>query len=319
MSRLLEFLTTEYLGWYIKTGGSKIKLLMDKDGTRVTEVLHALCRAAAAHGYAIAYLDAAAVAKINLFSNIYQAMVRDLDLAALVSDYCCRVVGALGYDAGEIPAGSDFVAWACEKHGRVPERLRREVQERLERDLFRNRFINRSFATVVLQLAASALGAVEKKLSEEDGVLLYTWLRGEEVPLRDLRRFHVYTRIDRYNARLMLRSMVELARLAGKAGLFLAVDRLEILLSQKETGRALYGKAARDEFYESVRQLIDGIDALSFMMVVLGFHRELADDEKKGLRSYEALWLRIQHEVAGSRVNLFRDFLDLDEVAATGT
>jgi hypothetical protein len=50
-------------------------------------------------------------------------------------------------------------------------------------------------------------------------------------------------------------------------------------------------------------------------MIMLGFRRELAEDEYKGLRSYEALWLRIQHEVAGSRVNLFRDFLDLDAVA----
>ncbi|MGQ9513358.1 BREX system ATP-binding domain-containing protein, partial [Thermodesulfitimonas sp.] len=190
------------------------------------------------------------------------------------------------------------------------------VQERLERDLFRNRFINRSFATVILQLAADFLGARDKRLTGADKEILYAWLRGEEVLLRDIRRFHVFTRVDRYNARLMLRSLVELARLGGRTGLFVAVDGLEVLLAKKETGRPLYSKAARDEFYESVRQLIDGIDTLSFLMVMLGFRRELAEDEYKGLHSYEALWLRIQHEVKGNRVNLFRDFLDLDAVAA---
>lgn len=113
----------------------------------------------------------------------------------------------------------------------------------------------------------------------------------------------------------MLRSLVELARLGGRTGLFVAVDGLEVLLAKKETGRPLYNKVARDEFYESVRQLIDGIDTFSFLMIMLGFRRELVEDEYKGFRSYEALWLRIQHEVAGSRINLFRDFLDLDAVA----
>ncbi|MEW6193444.1 MAG: BREX system ATP-binding domain-containing protein [Bacillota bacterium] len=312
---LVEFLTGEYLEGYIKAGGSKIKLVMDDDGEGVTRLLRALCDAAAARGYLVGYLHAAAVAKINLFSNLYQAVVRELELPALVADYCRRVVTACGYEAGEVPAETDFVTWACERDGRVPEVLRRTVQERLERDLFRNRFINRSFATVILQLAADLLGARDKKLAGADKEILYAWLRGEEVLLRDMRRFHVFVRVDRYNARLMLRSLVELARLGGRTGLFVAVDGLEVLLAKKETGRPLYSKAARDEFYESVRQLIDGIDALSFLMIMLGFRRELAEDEYKGLHSYEALWLRIQHEVAGSRVNFFRDFLDLDAVA----
>lgn len=319
MSYLIQFLTAEYLDGYIKTGGSKIKLVMDTDGTGVGRLLHALCEEATRCGYAAAYLDAAAVAKVHLLSNIYQAVVRELDLAALIKDYAARVVKALGYDGSEIPAGSNFVAWAAEKYGRVPELLRRAVQERLEKDIFYHPRVNQSFATVTLHLVADLLGAGYKNLTGEDKALLYAWLRGDEVSLQDLRRFHIFTRVDRYNARLMLRSLVELARLAGKAGLFLAVDRLEVLVAKRETGRFLYGRVAREEFFESVRQLIDGIDALSSIMVVLGFRRELADDVKRGLPSYEPLWLRIQHEIVGSRVNLFRDFLDLDEAAAAAT
>jgi len=233
-------------------------------------------------------------------------VVRELDLPALIRDYAARVVEALGYDGGEVPAGSNFVAWAAEEYRRVPELLRRAVQERLEKDIFYHPRVNQSFATVALHLVADLLGAGYRNLTGEDKALLYAWLRGDEVSLQDLRRFHIFTRINRYNARLMLRSLVELARLAGKAGLFLAVDGLEVLLAKRETGRFLYSRVAREEFFESVRQLIDGIDALSFIMVVLGFRRELADDGKKGFPSYEPLWLRIQHEIAGSRVNLLQ-------------
>lgn len=312
---LVPFLIREYLEGYIKTGGSKVKLFMDKDGTKVTRVLQALCSAAAEHNYAVSYLDASKVAKVNIFSNVYQAALRELDLVTLVESYCYRVVQSLGYEASEIPEEADFVSWACLTHGRVPERLRNQVQEQLEKDLFRNRLVNRSFAIAILQLAADFLGAREKRLTEEDKTLLYTWLRGEEVLLRELRRFHVFVKVDRYNARSMFRSLIELVCLTGKTGLLLALDKLEVLLAKKEGGRLLYSRAARDEFFESIRQLIDGIETLSHLMIILGFQRALADDEQKGIHSYEALWLRIQHEVKGSKTNLFRDFLDLDEVA----
>ncbi|MGB9905286.1 MAG: hypothetical protein ACPLQO_11570, partial [Desulfotomaculales bacterium] len=35
-------------------------------------------------------------------------------------------------------------------------------------------------------------------------------------------------------------------------------------------------------------------------------------DEKNGLKSYEALWMRIQNEVSGARSNKFADLLDQD-------
>jgi len=274
--------------------------------------LRTLTRLAEESGYLTAQVDAAAVARVHLFNHFYQAAVGELDLAGLIDDYCRFVIRDLGYDPREIPAGTNFVDWAGTFHGRVPVMLRREVRERLERDLFRNKLLNRSFATVVLQLAAEALGAAERQLAPEERALLFAWIRGEPVLLREMRRFHVFTRADRYNARLFLRSLVELARLAGKTGLFIVLDHLEVLLSRKETGRLLYSRAARVEFYESVRQLIDEIDMLHHLFIVLGFHRELVDNEQAGLKSYEALWLRIQSEIDGARVNLFRDFLDLD-------
>ncbi|MGQ9498601.1 MAG: BREX system ATP-binding domain-containing protein [Desulfotomaculales bacterium] len=314
---LISFWVDRYLAGYIRAGGSKIKLVTARDAGTVNGFLRLAERAAVEQGYLTAFLDANAVARVNVFTNIYQALVRELDLGALIHDYCRRVVRLLGYNPDEIPKETPFADWAGEARGRDLVVLRREIRERLEEDLFRNRLVNRTFATVVLQLAADELRAKEKRLTGEDKDLLYAWMRAEAVSLRDLKKFHVFSKIDRYNARLMLRSLVELSRLAGKEGLFLAVGGLEVLLARKENRRPLYGRAAREEFYESVRQLIDEIDALDHLMIVLGFQRELADDMLAGLKSYEALWLRLQHEVAGRRPNLFRDFLDLDEVAAS--
>lgn len=310
---LIDFWTGEYLNGYIQAGGSKVKLITSKQCAQMSEFLRELERTAARSGYATAYLDARTIAKVNLLSSIYQAAVRELDIDSLVAEYCREVIRSLGYDPAEIPGDRTFIDWACEMRGREPVSLRREVKEYLENELFRQRNINRTFATAILQIAGGALGITkEGKLSPEDTALLYGWMRAEAVPLRELRRFHVFSRIDRYNARLMLRSLVEFARIGGKRGLFLAVDGLEVLLARKENGRPLYSKTAREEFYESARQLIDEIDALQHLMIVLAFGGELIDDRQAGLESYKALWLRIQKEVRGGRFNYFSDLVDLD-------
>jgi len=47
-------------------------------------------------------------------------------------------------------------------------------------------------------------------------------------------------------------------------------------------------------------------------MFVLCFDRELMDNENAGMKSYQALWLRIQNEVVSTRFNRFADILDMD-------
>ena len=51
-------------------------------------------------------------------------------------------------------------------------------------------------------------------------------------------------------------------------------------------------------------------------MFVYAFDRELIDHENAGLKSYQALWMRIQNEIVGERFNRFLDMVDLDRLAA---
>ena len=84
----------------------------------------------------------------------------------------------------------------------------------------------------------------------------------------------------------------------------------------RSTGEILhYTKGKREDAYESIRQLIDDIDSMHYLLFVLGFDRELIDNESYGLKSYQALWMRIQNEIVSKRVNRFADILDLDRLA----
>ena len=51
-------------------------------------------------------------------------------------------------------------------------------------------------------------------------------------------------------------------------------------------------------------------------MFVFAFNRSLMDNETAGLKSYQALWMRIQNEIESGRFNRFADIIDLDKMAA---
>ena len=114
----------------------------------------------------------------------------------------------------------------------------------------------------------------------------------------------------------MLRSLAEVVRMGGFSGLFIAIDNMEILTSRSSLEAIHYTKVKREDTYESIRQLIDDIDSMKHIMFVYGFDRELIDNENAGLKSYQALWMRIQNEIVGERFNRFSDMVDLDRLAA---
>ena len=104
--------------------------------------------------------------------------------------------------------------------------------------------------------------------------------------------------------------------MGGYSGLFITVDDMEVLISRSSMETVHYTKMKREDTYESIRQLIDDIDSMKNIMFVYAFDRELIDNENAGLKSYQALWMRIQNEIVGERFNRFTDMVDLDRLAA---
>ena len=147
--------------------------------------------------------------------------------------------------------------------------------------------------------------------------VLMGWLLGDRtVKLTQVRTLGLSpSRITKYNARHMLRSLAEVVHIGGYAGIFVAVDDLDILISRSSLELLHYTKMKREDTYESIRQLIDEIDSLKHLMFVFAFDRALMDDENAGLKSYQALWMRIQTEISGERFNRFSDIVDLDAMA----
>jgi hypothetical protein len=163
-------------------------------------------------------------------------------------------------------------------------------------------------------LAASSLGTL--KLDNETSDIVARWLKADKtLKLSELRSLGLAGyRINKFNARFLIRSLSELVHLAGYNGLFVSIDNAESMISTSSLNPVKYTKMRRDDGYEAIRELIDDIDTFRYFFLVFGFDRSLIDNEKNGIKSYQALWLRIQNEIVSKRVNLYTDLLNLDKI-----
>jgi hypothetical protein len=127
---------------------------------------------------------------------------------------------------------------------------------------------------------AAIVGYLRTRRSGEDPTDYLHWFRGEGV-----RPPGVRVRIDRSNARAMLRSLVALLGQLGYGGLALFLDELELLGYQHP--------AIRDGSYEALRQLIDDVDGIRGLLMLCSITPRMFTDDQKGLRSYPALWQRL--------------------------
>jgi hypothetical protein len=154
-------------------------------------------------------------------------------------------------------------------------------------------------------------------LEDQNKDLLLSWMQGDKkIRVTTLRPLGLApSKITKYNARNMLRSLSEVVTLSGYSGLLVTIDNLEVLVDKSGLNPMHYTKMRREDTYESIRQLIDDIDNFRNIMFVFSFGRELLDNDNAGLKSYQALWMRIQNEIIGSRINKFADIVDLDQVA----
>ena len=177
-----------------------------------------------------------------------------------------------------------------------------------------NPMLDNNFAFACSLLVGGLLG--HPVLEEPSKNLLLLWLEGDrEAHLSSIRHLGLSPyKISRYNARHMLRSLVEICRMAGYNGVVISIDDMEILVSKDSAENIHYTRMKREDAYESIRELIDEIDTLKNIMFVFSFDCKLIDDDTNGLKSYQALWMRIQNEVESTRFNRFTDIVDLDRL-----
>jgi len=311
---LTDFWRQKYLQEYIKNGGSKIKFVTGRTGSGKTHFLRLMMSVAREENYKTVWFSAKDV-WMHDFKEIYVEIFHQCDIMECLEAVSRHLIKEMGFDYHDIPEGMKFIDYLSE-NGMGDALTKREIRAQLRQFFLDNPMMDNNFALACSMLTGSILGY--PILEEQNQELLLAWLEGDRsIKLSQLRALDFYpSRITKYNARHMLRSLAELVHMGDYSGLFIAVDNMEILISRSSLEPVHYTKMKREDTYESIRQLIDDIDSMKNIMFVYAFDREMIDNENAGLKSYQALWMRIQNEIVGERFNRFTDMVDLDRLAA---
>ena len=311
---LTDFWQEKYLQEYIRDGGSKIKFITGRPGSGKTHFLRLMTAVAGKEKYETAQFSAKEI-WLHDFKDIYVEIFRQCDVMACLEAVSRHVIQQMGFECEKIPEGMRFIDYLSQIDS-VDAITKREIRTLLRKTFLDNPLMDNNFALACSMLTGSILGY--PVLEEQNKELLLAWLEGDRsIKLSQLRALDFYpSRITKYNARHMLRSLAELVRMGGHPGLFVTIDDMEILTSRSSLETIHYTKVKREDTYESIRQLIDDIDSMKNIMFVYAFDRELLDNENAGIKSYQALWMRIQNEIVGERFNRFADMIDMDRLAA---
>ena len=310
MDSLADFWTKTYLETYLPAGGSKIKFVTGNAGSGKTHFARLLEAAAKDRGFLTVSLSAKKV-WLHDFREVYLEILRQCDVEQVLDRCAEQVIREMNADPADIPEGGNFLDLLAEK-GEADAFTKNAIRGTLRSMFTRNPLLDNTFALCCSMLVGGKLG--HPVLESASKKLILSYLNGDKtVKTAQLRAIGLNPApITKYNARHLLRSLCEVIHLAGYTGLLVTVDDMEMLMNRSAGDQIRYTKLRRGDAYESIRQLIDDIDSMRYVCFVFCFDRELMDNESVGLKTYGALWMRIQNEVVSTRFNRFADIIDMD-------
>ena len=214
--------------------------------------------------------------------------------------YLTRLVRARGL---RLPAtGEPLSAPRLAELNAAPEvLLRTELRRALEHALFEDYAMSREFRLAMFALCAAQLDPTDNPTLEAS---VHAWLRGELRLISEVKRALIFQKIARPNARHMLFSLAHWLTLADKSGLLLVLDIARYADAARPADRGsgnYFSASATLDLYETLRELIDATDEAHALFVSVLVGPEFLHDDRRGVRSYQALYFRIWDEVYDRR------------------
>ena len=291
----VAFIGREYLATYVRAGGAAVKFAAASTDVGRMELRQQLETTGQAHGFQLATLDATEV-RLHQIERLFHAVAAQMDWAGMARTYLERMLQARGLRYP--PAPEPLSAGRLAELNAAPEMLlRTDLRRAMEHELFEDYAMSREFRLAMLALCAAQLDPTENPVLE---AAIKAWLRGELRLVSEVKRALIFQKIARHKARHMLFSLAHWLTLTGKSGLMLILDIARYAEAVRPADRVAgnyYSSSATMDLYEVLRELIDATDeAHAFFGAVL-VGRDFLQDDRRGVRSYQALYFRIWDEV----------------------
>ena len=293
-------LREEYLSDFVAAGGAAVKIVVaaPQDADRVASAVETAARE---HAYFVAHVDAGNT-RLHMIQDIFHEVARQVDWDGDVERYLRRVFRESGIHTDGVSSVRDVSRIALENNMQREDLLRKAVQ------LIPNRVRSNTALPKQFQKAIEALcyGTIDPwDITPTDAEMIKLWLTGQKCSLAVLKRLHIYQRIGRHNARLLLASLARWLHEVGHAGLALVVDINAVVADPPLChSQVRYRRDALLDTYEVIRQFIDDTDEMSHLLIVVVAGPGLLDgrpdppkERRRSLYNYEALRMRLVDDV----------------------
>ncbi len=306
----LDRFTQTYLDTYIAEGGSKVKVLIGSEGSGKTHLMREIQSRSLAKDYFGIYLSARDIgSKLNDLPSLYRLIVSCVDMEKVIRGLSLKAARSLGYESGIYDGTTGLLPYVAEE-GFGTAAAGREIRIAIAKILK-----DADFSSSIFNFAFTLM---KDRLIDEDTAatqIAVKWLRGERLERYERQASGLFETLQKSNARQWLDALLKLIVFSGMKGLVVLIDDIDVMYERSsETGRFLYTPANIKDTCELIRQLIDDGELLKGLLFVVAGRRNIVEDEKRGFRSYEALWMRLQTGLVPSGMfNSLCDIVDVDQ------
>ncbi len=303
----IDIIKKQYLEKYIFSGGSKVKFIYGDLGAGKTHSLRAISIDAKKLGYETLYFDLSDnPVKLSNVMSFYKMLAENIHVPTIINLLSKKVVALLGYKDEDFVSYPCFLEYIKEKEG-LPIGSAESIIRTAISNAFRDIDIAMSFKQFIFSTVYSKLTG--NYINE----LFIKWLKGDKLYASEKKEINIYETLKKVNAINWLYSLIKLINLSGLPGFLIIFDNLHILRKKDEFGHFYYTPKAVNDFFELIREIIDRTEILKNFFMIFSSERRMLYDDKRGFKSYEALWMRIQSGIISNEFfNPFNDLIDMD-------
>ncbi|GIV24889.1 MAG: DUF2791 domain-containing protein [Bacteroidia bacterium] len=247
----------EGMAWYLDAAKdddlSAVRFIVGEYGVGKTHFLRMTAYMALERRFVISEVALSQEVRLDRFETVWREMMQKL---------------AIPESEGEPTDIEGLLSRWCEQVAQSPQHLQRTLSE-----LERIHHFDPDFRQALR-------GYLQAWFEERDRDPYLQWFKGAPIKPKGVR-----TRIERKNARAMLRSLIYFLKHMGYSGLLLFMDELELIGNQSYR--------TRDANYDVLRQFIDDADNLRNFLMLCSVTPQMRTDNQKGFPSYPALWQRL--------------------------
>jgi len=294
-SNWAKFIRREYLDGFIREGGAAIKFCVAIEDQSRSTAYDAVELTAKELGYVVGKIDASTT-KVNLVEQLFFRIAQQIDWQGLAE----RVMRRLCESEGYIPPGvsqRSFYERVAERNGINSDIVKINLERALGQELSDRPELARDFRTAMTQLCLAQMrGGADAPLITQ---VLIDWLTGLRPTINTVKRYQIFNRIMRTNARRLFESLLRWVVMAGFPGTVILLDlaRLAVVKNPRDD-RIYYSTPMLYDTFEVLREFIDSTDRLAHCLIVVFPDFSFLDStSRRGMAIYEALQFRIDDDV----------------------